>query len=258
MARQASRNVPGEATLDARTLPGVDGMPLHLRLKEHLIGRIRAGEWPVGARIPTERALCGAHGVSRITVRQALDAMEREGYVERRQGSGTTARLPAFEQRLDGFYTFDDEIRRAGGTPSSQVLSFETKPCAAEWADRLKIAAGEPVLVFERLRLADGEPCAYEMSVVPLRHGAGITRERIEYVGLYRSMQESSGIRPGRAVETIRAVALDGAQSERLRTKRGAPALLVERVAEWSGIPVEYCRSLVRSDKYAFRIELGN
>lgn len=239
-------------------LPGAEGVPLHLRLREQLILRLRSGEWVNEERIPAERTLCEMFGVSRITVRQALEALQREGWIERRQGSGTIVRIPGFEQRLDSFYSFDDEIRRAGSVPSSRVLDLSVLPCTVDWAEKLGVPEGEPVLILDRLRLADGQPCASERSVVPLRYTTGITRERIEQKGLYASMRECSGIMPGKAVETIRAVALSVEQASCLGTKKGSPALMVDRVAEWNGLAVEFCRSFVRSDKYAFRIELGS
>src|SRR5665647_3212360 len=87
---------------------------LYFQLKEQLMSRIAMKEWNPGDKIPNEHALCHEYGVSRITVRQALTDLEREGYIIRKQGKGTFVTFPRIEQNLTSFYSFSDEFKKRG------------------------------------------------------------------------------------------------------------------------------------------------
>src|ERR1700710_2011286 len=111
----------------------------------------------VGDAIPAERQLGIDLGVSRLTVRAALDELVREGYLVRRRGSGTFVAEPKVAQGMT-ISSFSDDRRRRGLTPGSRTLEFRVTPAGARLGRILHVSPSEPVIAVKRLRLADGEP----------------------------------------------------------------------------------------------------
>ena len=120
----------------------------------------------VGTAIPSERQLSADLGVSRLTVRAALDDLAREGYVVRRRGSGTYVQQPKIAQELT-MTSFSEDMRRRGMVPGSRTLSMETELAGARLGRLLHVSPSEEILVIKRLRLADGETMAIETLHLP-------------------------------------------------------------------------------------------
>ena len=120
----------------------------------------------IGTAIPSERQLSADLGVSRLTVRAALDALAREGYVVRRRGSGTYVQQPKIAQELT-MTSFSEDMRRRGMTPGSRTLSMDTELAGARLGRLLRVSPSEKILVIKRLRLADGETMAIETLHLP-------------------------------------------------------------------------------------------
>src|SRR5579859_2624125 len=115
----------------------------------------------VGATIPSERQLTQELGVSRLTVRAALDELVRDGYLDRRHGSGTYVTEPKIAQPLT-LTSFSEEMRRRGMVPGSRTLDLTVTPAGARMARRLQVSPEEPLLRVRRLRLADSAPMDLE------------------------------------------------------------------------------------------------
>src|SRR5579864_6227712 len=120
----------------------------------------------VGNAIPSERQLSADLGVSRLTVRAALDDLTREGYLVRRRGSGTYVQQPKISQELT-ITSFSEDMRRRGMTPGSRTLSIDTILAGARLGRFLQVSPGEKILQIKRLRLADGETMAIETLHIP-------------------------------------------------------------------------------------------
>src|SRR5262245_49697036 len=115
----------------------------------------------IGSAIPSERQLSADLGVSRLTVRAALDDLTREGYLIRRRGSGTYVQQPKISQELT-ITSFSEDMRRRGMAPGSRTLSMSTILAGARLGRLLQVSSSEEILVIRRLRLADGETMAIE------------------------------------------------------------------------------------------------
>lgn len=228
---------------------------LYHQLKTALLEKIKSQEWPLNSKIPTERELCEIYGVSRITVRQALRELERDGYLYRKQGKGTFVTTPQIEQRLSKFYSFSEEIRNMGHTPSTQILAFKRSTADDLLAGHLKISTNDPVFQITRLRLADQEPFAYETSFIPCEVCPRLTEEKVAAHGLYKAMA-LEGITPNKATETFEAVAISAEVAAFLKVKKNSPGLFLNRLTFAQEIPVEYCRTIIRGDRYKYRIFL--
>src|SRR5919108_1665384 len=128
----------------------------------------------VGTAIPSERQLSADLGVSRLTVRAALDELAREGYLVRRRGSGTYVQQPKISQELT-MTSFSEDMRRRGMMPSSTTLSLTRELAGARLGRLLHVSPSEQILVIKRLRLADGETMAIETLHIPEAFVPGLT-----------------------------------------------------------------------------------
>ena len=230
---------------------------LYYQLKEILIKKIKENEWPVNTRIPAERELCELYRVSRITVRQALDELEKEGYLYRKQGRGTFVTIPKLEQRLGSFYSFSEEIRKMGAVPEANIMDFNILESNDRISEILKIKKGEKVYGINRLRKADKEPFAIETSYIPVAVAPGLAKESVEKDGLYNTLKDSYGIIPDEAWESFEAVLVaDENDAVHLNVKRNSAALKIERITKSKDGIVEYCAGLIRGDRYKYNIVL--
>ncbi len=226
--------------------------PLYLQLKAALEERIRTGALSPGQALPSERRLAEMLGVSRLTVRRALDELVAGGVLTRRQGSGTYV-TPRVEQPLSVLSGFSEDMRARGMVPGSRWVKRERGQASPTEAMTLSLAPGEPVVRLLRVRTADGRPMAVEHAVIPARFlpDPGAVGE-----SLYATLKER-GLAPARALERIRAVAATERVAELLGVEVGTPVLYIERVSYLSdGTPLEFTRSHYRGDRYDFVAEL--
>src|SRR5262250_3256667 len=138
----------------------------------------------VGDAIPSERQLSADFGVSRLTVRAALDDLVREGYLLRRRGSGTFVAQPKVAKGLTTS-SFSEDMRQRGLTPGSKTLDLNVVPAGARLGRILHVSPAEPVVVGKRLRLADGEPMAIELLHVRESLLPGLTATDLEEDSFY-------------------------------------------------------------------------
>ena len=235
-----------------------DNLPIALyqQLVREFTAKIRNNAWPVGCMLPGEMQLCREYNVSRSTVRQAMDVLVRNGLVTRKQGRGTFVAMPKLEQNLVKFYSFSEEIKRMGYTPSSSIVSFRKLPADANMAARLSIEPNSKIFSLRMLRLADGKPFALETSYIPAALYPFMTEEMIREKGLYQTMRQNSSFQPDTAVETFQAILISKADAKLLNVDRPAPGLSVSRVTSSDGVIVEICESIVLGDRYQYTVAL--
>lgn len=229
---------------------------LYIQVKQQIRSRMESGQWPGSSRIPGEHELAAQFGVSRATVRKALDELEREGAVTRRVGDGTYVSVPKIDQRLGSFYSFSTEVRAMGMTASTAVMDFAVIRAEPLLQSRLRLPPEALVYRIRRLRVADGIPFALETSFVPYELCPRLTRELVDQYGLYEALQTSAGLRPDSAQETFEAVLLTREEAAHLQCPLPSAALRLERLTFAGEILAEYCVSLVRGDRYKYHVLL--
>src|SRR5213082_783493 len=163
-----------------------DGMTKQEQIRQRVVGLI--SELGVGAAIPSERRLSTELGVSRLTLRAALDELVREGYLVRRHGSGTFVSEPKIAQELT-LTSFTDDMRRRGMTPASRTLELKVVPAGARLGRLLHVSPSEPVVVAKRLRLADRETMAIETLHVRESLVPGLTAADLQEHSFYELLQ---------------------------------------------------------------------
>src|SRR5690625_4080693 len=144
-------------------------VPLYFQVMEKLIEEINT-RYEDHDKLPSERELCKKYGVSRITIRQALEKLVQEGYIYKEHGKGTFVAPKSYTQPLERLYSFTEEMKKLGKTPSTEVLSFEEIVIDERMAEMLAVEAFSEVFQIVRLRLADNELLMYESSYLPKWH----------------------------------------------------------------------------------------
>ena len=211
----------------------------------------------VGESIPSERQLGVDLGVSRLTVRAALDELVREGYLVRRRGSGTFVAEPKVPKGMT-ISSFSDDMRERGFTPGSRTLEFNVVPAGARLGRILHVSPSEPVIVVKRLRLADGEPMAVELLHVRAALFPGLTPRDLEQGSFYDLLEGRYRLTIVGGSQTVEPTVTNEDESAMLHVPLHSPALLFERVTRSQvGDIVEFTSSIYRGDRYRLVSELG-
>lgn len=211
-------------------------------------------ELAVGDAVPSERALCERFGVSRMTVRQAVDALVGDGVLVREQGRGTfvAPQRMDFEMRLT---TFGEEMRRRGMRPDTRVLDALTVPASAEAADALGTEPGAPLHHLWRVRFADGTPMSIEQLWVPVALAPDL------FAGgpppsLYDALREV-GLAPSWGEETLTASEASDEEAALLDLRGTRAVLRATRRTFSSDTPCMYSRACYRGDRYSVWVPLS-
>ena len=211
----------------------------------------------VGEAIPSERQLSADLGVSRLTVRAALDNLVREGLLVRKRGSGTFVSEPKIAQELT-MTSFTEDMRRRGMVPASRTLDLRTAPAGA-WLGRiLHVSPSEPVVIIKRLRLADDETMAIETLHVRAALVPDLSAGDLEDHSFYALLTDRYGLDIVGGSQTIESTVTNEEESDVLGVPLHSPALLFERTTRSrAGEVVEYVRSIYRGDRYRVVTELS-
>ncbi len=210
----------------------------------------------VGTAIPSERQLSADLGVSRLTLRAALDALAREGYLVRRRGSGTYVQQPKISQELT-ITSFSDDMRRRGMVPGSRTLSMTTISAGARLGRFLNVSPSEQIVVVKRLRLADGETMAIETLHIPAALVPGLTPNALAG-SFYELLQDRYGVVIAGGTQAIEPTVTNEEESAALGVPLHSPAFLFERTSrDEAGRTVEFVQSVYRGDRYRIVTELS-
>ncbi|HWX09335.1 MAG TPA: GntR family transcriptional regulator [Gaiellaceae bacterium] len=210
----------------------------------------------VGTAIPSERQLSADLGVSRLTLRAALDELAREGYVVRRRGSGTYVQHRKISQELT-ITSFSDDMRRRGMVPGSRTLSMTTTHAGARLGRFLNVSPSEGIVVVKRLRLADGETMAIETLHIPESLVPGLTPKALTG-SFYDLLRDRYGVVIAGGTQAIEPTVTNEEESAALGVPLHSPAFLFERTSrDEAGRTVEFVQSVYRGDRYRIVTELS-
>ncbi|MFI9009239.1 GntR family transcriptional regulator [Actinosynnema sp. NPDC053489] len=239
--------------MPARVLDRSGGGPLWRQLQDDLVGRLRSGEFTLG--FPGELRLVRDYGVSRHTVRQALQRLRADGLVLAERGRQPRV-APAADvvQPLDTLYSLFASVEAAGLEQRSAVRVLDTRADGVV-ADQLGLEGSTPLLHLERLRLAGGEPLAIDRAWLPADLAGPLVDADFTRTSLYAVLAERTGVRLDHSRETIKAVVPTAAERALLRCGPDVACLSIHRLGLAGGRPVEWRHTLVRGDRYAVTTE---
>lgn len=229
--------------------------PLYKQLSKILLKKITDGEWKYNEKIPTEVELCSQYGISRMTVRQAIDDLKNKGYIAKKQGLGTFVTHPKMGQEILSFRFYDNDL---GETKQvKKVIGFKVEEADLKIAERLALKEGDNVIKIERIFYNDDIPTVASTTYIPYRECPGLTEQKVQKEGLYNSMG-SYGKRPDKANRVFEAVILKGAVKEMLGTPKNTAGFHIERISWSNDTRIEFTDSYMRGDMIQFSSKIQN
>jgi GntR family transcriptional regulator len=229
-------------------------VPLYFQLSQQLEAAIEHGALTPGSLLGNEIELAARLGLSRPTVRQAIQSLVDKGLLVRRRGVGTQVVHSQVKRPLELSSLYDD-LEAAGQRPATRVLVNTFTDASTEVAAALGLVEGMEVHRIERLRLAHGEPMAYLCNFLPTGL-LGLGTEQLESTGLYRMMR-AAGITLHSARQSVGAKSATQIEGERLGEPEGAPLLTMQRTTfDDTGRAVEFGTHTYRASRYSFEFQL--
>jgi GntR family transcriptional regulator len=229
-------------------------LPLYDQIERNLRDLMVNGHLKPGEAMPGEWELADLYGVSRLTVRRALDELVRQNWLERKHGVGTFIRQPTMASIVASKLSFTEQMKTIGRKPSSKTVNQRVITATIKVARALQIEEGDPVIEITRIRLADNIPILLETACLsterfPSLSGMDWSKDQ----SIYQILNEEYGIAVSAMDHTIKPVTLTETEARYLKAKAGIPALLSETIAySREGEPVEFSWSFSNGDKSEF------
>jgi GntR family transcriptional regulator len=230
-------------------------MPLYHQLQAVLKAEIESRKWLPGEQLPNEASLAQRFGVSKITVRQALQELANLGYIRREHGRGTFVERRKFDEGPRELTSFTEEMRRHDLVATSRIMLQTIMEADAKAAEALRVPLKSPVYVLKRVRLAGCEPMSLQTAHIPYALVPGLVVG--EDHSLYGLLQSRYQLYAAHAREVYFASVAQSPSAELLKVAPGAPVFGVERVTFLSNDkPFEFVQSIVRGDLYKVVLDL--
>jgi DNA-binding GntR family transcriptional regulator len=229
-------------------------VPLYFQVAQHLEQLIESGAYPPGTRLDNEILLADQLGLSRPTMRRAIEYLVDRGLLVRKRGVGTQVVQPKVRRPVELSSLFDD-LRTAGREPRTEVLHFEVERPSEVVAEALGISTDADVYVIERLRFTGDEPLSIMHNYIPTGQ-LELSRKALAEQGLYDIIR-AAGISLKIATQSIGGRAARASEARLLDERPGAPLLTMTRVAyDDTGRAVEYGSHIYRASRYTFELTL--
>lgn len=235
--------------------------PLHRQLAAELRTQIERGTLSEGTKLPPERTLCDAYGVSRITVRHAISQLEQEGLVTRVQGLGTFVSASKYEQPLAEVHSFEHAMNRFGYTAGTRIHHVGTVAGDLLLSNTLQLDSSSSIANLQIIGIGNDTPIVFYDSYFSQAVGEKIITAAQRRAEAHRSFstldlyQDIPGLQPVEAEQTFEATVSDVEVSALLEIPLGSPILRVTSILSSASGALEYRRAAYRGDKYKFVIQ---
>jgi GntR family transcriptional regulator len=225
--------------------------PLYYQLADRLREQIASGQLKPGEQLPSERELSQTSGISRMTVRQALGYLEREGLLVVKSGIGTFVAEPKLTYDAINLIGFTETMLGRKGKLSSKVLSQKICPASVHVSRVLALLGQREVIEIVRVRLIDDVPMAIETNYLPAQRFAGLETMNLNESSLYSILEDIYGVKFQQAEQTIEASSANPFEQEQLGVAEGVSMLLIEGTSfEQNNQPIEFFKSSFRGDRF--------
>ena len=231
-------------------------IPLYYQLETILRKKIASGDYSPDTPLPSEDALAGEYKVSRITVRQALSSLEKDGLIIRQRGKGTFVSEEAVSLELPRFTGSIEDLVLMGKRTETRVIDSAWVDPPENIRAQLRVK-GDKVLRLEKVRHVEGVPFSHVFNYLPPQIGKKLPMALVESKPMLMILEDDLGVRANEADQTVEATIADSEVASLLEIRAGDPLLKAERtVYDVKGNPVEYVSVVYRADKYAFTMKL--
>jgi GntR family transcriptional regulator len=230
--------------------------PRYHQIAQTLRDRIGAGDPGPGGRLETQRSLARQFGVTLMTLRHALELLERDGLITRRHGLGTFAASPSVDYDILHLRTLATDLSAKGEHVATRVLRSHFAVADRRVASELGLD-GRRVFVLERLRLVGGHPMSFQASYLPASLGEELSRLDLALTPLRQALSFKLGLEITAARETVSAVSLEPRAARELGCRAGIPAFRSDRVSIGpDGTPIVYDRVFIPGDRFRITRQL--
>ena len=207
-------------------------------------------------QLPSENDLCERHGISRATVRHALDVLERDGWIYREKGRGAFAAVHRVEQELTQLVSTTEDMSNRGWSLQSKLISLERLTAPEHIAHALELDNQAQVYELCRLRIVNGEPISVQTAYLSCELCPKLEENDLT-LSLYRLLENRYGLRLWNADGILRARCASPVEAQLLQIHESMPVIYMERVTyAATGVPVEYLEAAWRGDRYDFRVSM--
>jgi GntR family transcriptional regulator len=232
--------------------------PLYAEMELALAAEVAEGVLPTGAQLPPENRLSERFGVSRTTVRKAIENLVARRLVEIRRGRGTFVTEPRITQDLTELTGFVEDMQTLGLEPSARLLDQRMLPADATVAGRLALPIGSLVMRFQRVRLADGRPISFDETYLPREIGEKIATHNLDDEPIFALLEQRYQMPLTEAEYRMEAAVASPTVAEALQAVEGAPVFLIERTSYTNDHrPIDFERLYYRGDKISFVTRLA-
>ena len=226
-------------------------MPRYHQIAQTLRERIATSGQGPGERLDNQRSLAREFGVTLMTLRHALDLLERDGLIARRHGLGTFVARPAIDYDILQLRALAGDLSALGEDVATRFLRSHFENADRRVAEALRLVAPAAVFVLERLRLVDGAPVSFQASYLPAALGREVSRADLAVTPLRQVLTFKLGIEITAARETVSAVPLDRRAARELGCRPGLAAFRSDRVSVGpDGTPIVYDRVFIPGDRF--------
>ena len=234
----------------------VNSLPLYIQIADGLLEKIEAGDLAPGEKLPPERELSQMFGVNRMTLRRALQRLELQGLLDRRQGAGTYVAAPKIERQADQLVSFSRGMKKRGYLPGARLLHFERKGAEASVAREFGLPFGAEVYFFQRVRYLNEEPVMLEKFWMPVARFPNLEQFDLVNRFIFDIVEVEYGLTVTRARLGLEAVVATDYEAEWLNMRVGAPLMLERRLTfDEKDTPIEFGIDLYRGDRFRFVTE---
>lgn len=235
----------------------IDDTPLHRQIRQQLRARILDGSYAPDSRMPSEAELGAIFGVSRITVRQALSDLQKEGLIHRIHGKGTFVARPKAFQNVTHLQGFAEAMGAMGYEIVNDLRRFSFVPAEAAIAQKLGLEAGDTVAEIHRVRFLNRQPVSLEVTWLPEQIGRRLENADLVTRDIFLILENNCGLPLGHADLSIESILADDDLVKALRVEEGAPVLRIERLThDADGQPIDYEHLYFRGDAFQYRFRI--
>jgi GntR family transcriptional regulator len=228
-------------------------LPLYYQLKESILNAVKNKEFDVGDRLPSERELAEYHNISRMTVKKAVDILVDNGYLLRKQGSGTFVTDYQQSYSISPLLSFTKEMEKKGLNYTTKILNFtEIKDQNA--AAKMNLDSEAKLFKLERLRLIENKPFLLENTYLAAENFSNLKKDELENNSLFKLIKDKYNIQLSNAEAEVEAVIFDSTIADKMQVKEGMLGLYFEQFSKNENEEIiEYTSAYYRNDNYKFK-----